>query len=194
MGGVLVRTENQAPREHLAQHYGITLKELYGLVFDSEVAIQATLGQVPEEGVWQNVAATLHLDADALAAFMQEFWAGDNLNADLYQFVKDLHVKYKVGLLSNAWSGARAALDSRYHMLGVFDMTIFSAEVGLAKPDRRIYQLALDRLGVEASQAIFVDDFPANIDAANALGIHAVSFNNSLQARQAVMQILADGN
>jgi len=192
MGGVLVRTENQAPREHLAQRYGITLKDLYGLVFDSEAAIQATVGQVPEEAVWQNVAATLHLDANELAAFMQEFWAGDNLDAGLYQFVKDLHVNYKVGLLSNAWSGARLALDSRYHMLGVFDVTIFSAEVGLVKPDPRIFQLVLGRLGVEASQAIFVDDFPANIEAARALGIHAVSFNNSLQARQDIMQIIAN--
>jgi HAD superfamily hydrolase (TIGR01509 family) len=78
-------------------------------------------------------------------------------------------------------------------MLDIFDVTIFSAEVGLAKPDPRIYQLVLDKLGVKAGQAIFVDDFQANVDAANSLGIHGVSFKNSLQTRQAVMQILAPG-
>ncbi len=192
MGGVLVRTESQAPRGHLAQRLGLTPKQLTSLVFDTEVSIRATVGDVPEEAVWQYVAETLNLDANGLAAFMQEFWAGDNLDADLHQFVKDLHKNYKVGLLSNAWSGARAVLDSRYHMLGVFDVTIFSAEVGLAKPDPRIYQLALHRLGVETAQAIFVDDFQANVDAANALGMHGVSFKNSLQARQDVMQIIAN--
>jgi HAD superfamily hydrolase (TIGR01509 family) len=71
-------------------------------------------------------------------------------------------------------------------------VSIFSAEVSLAKPDPRIYHLILDKLGVEASQAIFVDDFQANVDAANALGMHGVSFKNSLQARQDVMQIIAN--
>jgi epoxide hydrolase-like predicted phosphatase len=194
MGGVLVRTESQAPREHLAQRLGLTPRQLNSLVFDSEVSIQATVGGVSEEAVWQNVAETLKLDANGLAAFMQEFWAGDNIDAELYQFIKDLRLNYKVGLLSNAWSGARAVLESRYHMMGVFNVAIFSAEVGLAKPDPRIYQLVLRRLGVEAAEAIFVDDFQTNIDAANSLGIHAVSFKNSLQARQDVMQILADVN
>jgi HAD superfamily hydrolase (TIGR01509 family) len=192
MGGVLVRTVDQSPRERLAKRLGITLKELYNLVFDTEASVKATIGVVPEESVWQNVAETLSLDPDGLAAFMQEFWAGDNLDADLHQFVNGLRVNYKIGLLSNAWSGARSVLDQRYHMLDIFDVTIFSAEVGLAKPDRRIYQLVLDKLGVEAAQAIFVDDFQANIDAANSLGMHGVSFKNSLQARQEVMQIITN--
>ena len=192
MGGVLVRTENQAPRERLAERYGLTLKQLYNLVFDTEVSVKATLGIVQEESVWQNIARTLNLDPEGLAAFMQEFWAGDGLDAGLHQFVNGLRVNYKIGLLSNAWSGARSVLDQRYHMLDIFDVTIFSAEVGLAKPDPRIYQLVLGKLGVEASQAIFVDDFQANIDAANSLGMHGVSFKNSLQARQDVMQIIAN--
>jgi glucose-1-phosphatase len=192
MGGVLVRTVDQSPRERLAKRLGLTLKELYNLVFDTEVSVKATVGIVPEESVWQNVAGTLNLNPDGLAAFMQEFWAGDSLDADLHQFVNGLRANYKIGLLSNAWSGARSVLDQRYHMLDIFDMTIFSAEVGLAKPDRRIYQLVLDKLGVEAAQAIFVDDFQANIDAANSLGMHGVSFKNSLQARQEVMQIIAN--
>jgi epoxide hydrolase-like predicted phosphatase len=194
MGGVLVRTESQAPRERLAQRLGLTPRELASLVFDTEVSIQATIGDVAEEAVWQNVAETCNLDANGLTAFMQEFWGGDSLDADLYQFVHDLHAKYKVGLLSNAWSGARLVLSSRYQMLGVFDVVIFSAEVGLAKPDPRIYQLALHRLGVAAAEAIFVDDVQVNVDAANRLGIHGVSFKNSLQARQAVMQILAEAS
>jgi putative hydrolase of the HAD superfamily len=193
MGGVLVRTVDQSPRERLAERYGMTLKQLYNLVFDTQVSAEATLGTVPEESVWQNVAETLSLDPHGLALFMQEFWAGDRLDAELHQFVNGLRANYKIGLLSNAWSGARSVLDHRYHMLDIFDVTIFSAEVGLAKLDPRIYQLVLDKLGVKAAQAIFVDDFQANVDAANSLGIHGVSFKNSLQARQAVMQILAPG-
>jgi epoxide hydrolase-like predicted phosphatase len=79
-------------------------------------------------------------------------------------------------------------------LLDVFDVVIFSAEVRLAKPDPRIYQLMLDKLGVQAAEAIFIDDFQENIDAAQALGIHGVHFENSLQARQTVMQIIWDNS
>lgn len=187
-----MRTEDLAPRDHLAQCYGLTRQEINSLVFDSQVAIKAAQGELPESAVWQYVANQLHLTPTSLAAFMQAFWAGDNFDADLYQFIKELRANYKTGLLSNAWSDARSVLDHRYHMLDVFDVLFFSAEIGLTKPDPRIYQLMLEKLDVRAQEAIFVDDFQENIDAANALGIHGVRFENSLQARQAVTHILAE--
>jgi putative hydrolase of the HAD superfamily len=194
MGGVLVRTEDQPQRERLAQRVGMTSIALNRLVFDSATAIKATLGVVPVEAVWQNVAESLNLTTAGLAEFIQEFWAGDYGDADLYQFIKGLQKKYKTGLLSNAWSDARAAIDNRFHLLDVFDVVIFSAEVHLAKPDPRIYQLMLDKLGVQAAEAIFIDDFQENIGTAQALGIHGVHFENSLQARQTVMQIIWDNS
>jgi len=194
LGGVLMRTEDQPRRERLAQRVGMTSIALNRLVFDSDTAIKATLGEVPVEAVWQNVAERLNLTAAGLAEFIQEFWAGDYGDADLYQFIKGLREKYKTGLLSNAWSDARSVMDSRYQLLDVFDVVIFSAEVHLAKPDPRIYQLMLDKLGVQAAEAIFIDDFQENIGAAQALGIHGVHFENSLQARQTVMQIIWDNS
>lgn len=56
----------------------------------------------------------------------------------------------------------------------LFDATVISHEVGLRKPDRKIYQLALDRLGVEAAATVIVDDMKDNIDAAQALGLTGV--------------------
>ena len=194
MGGVLVRTDDMTARKRLAQSYGLTLQEVNALVFDSPESIKATLGELPESAVWESVAKRFNLTQDGLETFMREFWGGDGLDAELYQLVKTLQTRYKTGLLSNAWSDARSVLDRRYRMLDAFDVLIFSAEVGMMKPDPRIYQLMLDKLGVLAKESIFIDDFQVNIDAANALGIHGVHFESSLQARQAVMQILAEGN
>jgi epoxide hydrolase-like predicted phosphatase len=93
-------------------------------------------------------------------------------------------------LLSNAWSEARKETEERFHLLDVFDVQVYSAEVHLAKPDPRIYKLALERLGVQPQEAIFVDDSPENIEAAKALGIHGVRFEDSQQAHQDVIKIL----
>jgi epoxide hydrolase-like predicted phosphatase len=190
VGGVLIRTQDQHPRERLAKSYNLTRAELSALVFDSEEAVRATIGEIPESVLWQKVAHTLNIPASKLANFKQQFWAGDCFDQELYAFIGKLRPRFKTGLLSNAWSEARKETDERFHLLGVFDVLVYSAEVHLAKPDPRIYQLALERLGVQPQEAIFVDDFPINIEAAKALGMHGVRFENSQQAQQFVLKIL----
>jgi epoxide hydrolase-like predicted phosphatase len=57
----------------------------------------------------------------------------------------------------------------------LFDVVVDSSQVGLRKPDPRIFALTLERLGgVEASRAAFLDDFPGNVAAARDLGFHAI--------------------
>ena len=53
------------------------------------------------------------------------------------------------------------------------DVVVFSFEVGAAKPDAAIYRRALERLGVTAAEAVFVDDQPANCAGATAIGLRA---------------------
>jgi putative hydrolase of the HAD superfamily len=73
-------------------------------------------------------------------------------------------------------------LTKKYACIDAFDVSMFSYEVGMAKPDPSIYYLILNRLHVAPSEAIFVDDFSANIQAASEVGIHAVHFLNREQA------------
>lgn len=56
----------------------------------------------------------------------------------------------------------------------LFDDVVDSSEVGLRKPDPRIFELSLDRLGVPAASAAFVDDAPGNVVGARAVGLQAV--------------------
>lgn len=56
----------------------------------------------------------------------------------------------------------------------LFEVIIDSSAVGMRKPDPRIYRMALDQLGVAPERAVFLDDAPGNIDAARAVGMHAI--------------------
>ncbi len=194
MGGVILRSEDQAPRDRLAESLGITHQELIQQVFGSETARQATVGKITEAAHWQSVADHLGLDADELIDFQNQFWAGDRADRSLLEFIDGLRPRYITALLSNAWGGARQALTEKYNALYSFDVIVYSAEVGLAKPDPAIYHFALNQLGVTAQEAIFVDDFVENIEAAAALGIHAVRFFNAEQAVQDVCAILENGS
>jgi HAD superfamily hydrolase (TIGR01509 family) len=60
---------------------------------------------------------------------------------------------------------------------------VFSGEEEVRKPDAEIYRRALARLGVEPEQSVFVDDVLANIEAAQALGMHGIHFAPGIDVR-----------
>jgi len=75
----------------------------------------------------------------------------------------------------------------------LFDVVIDSSQVGLRKPDPRIFALALERLGgIEAHRAAFLDDFPGNVAAARDLGFHAILVEpDPLPAIEQLLRLLA---
>ncbi len=194
VGGVLLRTEDQTSRDILSKKYGVTRDELSRLVFDTDISNKSTIGELEEEAVWNHVAEHFGMNEKEKEEFKKAFWEGDSLDKQLLEYVRSLRGKYRVGLLSNAWSGARASLEGKYKFMDAFDVIVFSSEVGLAKPDAAIYQLVLERLGVEPREAVFVDDFSENVEAARASGLHAIQFKSREQAIGELEQLLgADG-
>jgi putative hydrolase of the HAD superfamily len=73
----------------------------------------------------------------------------------------------------------------------LFDVVVDSAFVGMRKPDRGIYELTVERLGVRAQECVFVDDLEINCDAARELGMAAVRFESADQATAELRSALA---
>ena len=82
----------------------------------------------------------------------------------------------RTAILSNGGPEVTAGLRARRRLEEWFDVVIVSCEVGVCKPDLRIYQLCLSRLGVEPPEALFVDDRQENVEAAATLGLQTVHF------------------
>ena len=189
-GGVLVRTEDRTSRNRLAARLDMSYDELNSLVFDSPSALQATLGQISASEHWEAVRLRLRLSPEEFQTAQEEFWAGDILDTGLVDLLRALRPRYQTGMLSNAWSDLRGLLEQRVKILDAFDQVIISAEVGLMKPDERIFHLALERLGVPPGEAVFVDDFAQNVDGARSAGLHAIHFRSADQARAELEQML----
>lgn len=190
LGGVIVRTEYQAPREHLAERLNMTYEDLGKLVFESETARLASLGKITTEAHWAAVAGRLSQPAAEGSRMREEFFAGDVLDRGLVDFIRSLRARVKTGLLSNAWPDMRDYL-ALNHLDDAFDVVIISAEVGLMKPERGIYDLALEQLKLEPSQTAFVDDTRANVEAARTLGMKGILFLNPAQMQAEVMSLLS---
>lgn len=83
----------------------------------------------------------------------------------------------EAGVATAIVSNAGPSLELRYRDMGIrehFDPFVLSDVVGIAKPSAGIYRLALDRSGCEAGEVAFVDDVPANVEAANSMGMRGI--------------------
>jgi len=180
-GGVLSQMVDEAPRLELAERYGVSLSRIYNLLFDTQAAIQAALGEITNEHHWHAIYEILRVPPEERDEFYRQFWSADGLNQELVDHLPLLHERYKLGLLSNANGDLRQVMNERWHIAGLFDGMIISAEVGLLKPDRRIYELAVNSLGVQPDEAVFIDDMLPNVEGARVAGWHAIQYFNNRQ-------------
>jgi epoxide hydrolase-like predicted phosphatase len=181
IGGVLVRTIDRAPRQALAERLGMSASDLEALVFGGESGQKAQLGQVDEAEQWAHACRQVNWPVERAVEFRTQFFGGDELDAALLAYIGRLHQAYKTGIISNAMNGTRALIEGSWAMTPLFDAVVLSGEVGVMKPDPRIYQLALARLEVQPGQAVFIDDFQHNIDGARAVGMRGIRFRSPNQ-------------
>ncbi|MFN2615307.1 MAG: HAD family hydrolase [Actinomycetota bacterium] len=98
-------------------------------------------------------------------------------NEDMIIAAATIGQHYKTAILSNnvkEWIGWREMADAH-----LFDVVVDSSDVGYRKPDPEIYRLTCERLGVEPSRAVFVDDIPSNVEGAQKVGLHAIRFTTT---------------
>jgi putative hydrolase of the HAD superfamily len=190
-GGVIMRTEDKGPRTRQAERLGMSFHDLERIFFESDSSARASTGEIPEEAHWQSVAKTLGVSRTETETIIAEFFSGDRVNTALLDFLRGLRPERKVGLISNAWSGLRAFI-TREKFEDVFNEMIISAEVGLVKPDPRIYHLALEKLGMLPGESIFLDDVLVNVEAARSVGMSAIQFSQPEKTLEELKQLLSN--
>jgi epoxide hydrolase-like predicted phosphatase len=190
-GGVIMRTEDPGPRSRQAERLGMTSRNLEKIVFESESSLKASTGEITEEAHWLAVSKKLGVSRGQGEKIIAEFFSGDRWDTTLLDYLRSLRPGKKVGLISNAWSGLRAVISSQ-NFGDVFDEMIISAEVGMMKPDPRIYRLALEKMGVPPAESVFVDDVLVNVEAARSVGMTAIQFTQRDKTLEELNRILID--
>lgn len=102
------------------------------------------------------------------------------------EILRQLSKTYAIFGLTN-WSAEKikVAYDN-YEFFKYFDGILVSGEEKLIKPDHQIYQLLLQRFDIKAEESLFIDDNPANVDAARELGIQAIQFTAAPALKEAL--------
>jgi epoxide hydrolase-like predicted phosphatase len=191
VGGVILRTEDPTPRDELAAELGVTRDRLNQLVFWGEQGTRLQLGEINREELLLYMRDELGLMPDEHPDLLDRFFAGDQVDAELVDYIRSLKSKYKIGIISNAWPHLDDLLD-RWQIADAFSIIVGSGDEGVMKPDPRIYEMALERLEVLPEESVFIDDFIENIKSAQKLGMQTIHFQSPEQALSQLKEVLGD--
>jgi epoxide hydrolase-like predicted phosphatase len=152
-----------------------------------------SIGTISEDEVHQALTERLGLDELQLAEFMGDIWREylGTANTELIDYARRLRPRYRTGIVSNSFVGAREREQAAYGFGDLVDEIIYSHECGMSKPDPRIYALACERLRADPAQLVFVDDSGPCVAGARQAGIHAVLYRDNAQAISEIENLLA---
>jgi putative hydrolase of the HAD superfamily len=129
-------------------------------------------GECTEEEFERLLAAELtHLDGRPVAAdgLLARMFAAGAMEAAMLDLIRSLRqAGVRTALLSNSWG---AGDYPRYLFPELFDVVVISSEVGMRKPEERIFRHTAALLGLDPRECVFIDDIEANVAAAQAVGL-----------------------
>lgn len=175
---------------------GISFKEIYRQAggdlskdepFVDDVLTAANSGFITTQDMHQQVADRLGM---TMAEWLDFIRKRELANEELLVYVKELHRNYKTAILSNANFGV---LENKFsaEQLALFDVRSISAEVGTMKPNPEIYEITAQRLGLKPEECVFTDDNPLYCEAAEAVGMRGIWYQNLDQFKRELEQLLS---
>ncbi len=190
IGGVLEITPDLGVTRRWETRLGLPAGGLNERMRDAWVG--GGVGTITEDDVHQAVRERLGLDEPQLAAFMADLWREylGTPNTALIEYARGLRPRYRTGIVSNSFVGAREREQAAYGFEDLVDEIVYSHEAGMNKPDPRIYALACARLDVLPQQAVFLDDVEPCVAGARAAGLHAIRYRDNAQAIAEIEKLL----
>lgn len=129
------------------------------------------------------------LSGQSVEDIKQIFGQTDMIDHELIKLIKTLKSQYKIGLLSNAIGNYVREILQENGLTDLFEEIVISGDVRVIKPDPKIFELILDRLGIKPNEAVFIDDIAYNVDAANSLGIKGILFEGTVRLKETLEKL-----
>lgn len=186
-GGVLIEDPAPGLAAYCARALGVTPKEFRRASRESFPEFQK--GLAPEDEFWARVSSELKVpEPETESLWGDAFRSVYRPREGMFALVSSLRERgCRTALLSNTEA---PAMD---HFLrqgyGMFDALVFSCAEGTRKPERRIYELVLERLGLGAEEVVFVDDRREYANGAGAVGMKAILFEGPEQLRKELARL-----
>jgi len=173
----------------IAKKLGISLDQYFDSIYT--IYAKAIEGKRPEEEVVETMVRNLKISKSKLKAlYNHAYKTRFKQNKELFRFAFQFKKKgFKIAVLTDQWYLSKKALLSKEFYKN-FDPIIVSCDVGMRKPNPKIYRLILKKLKLPAKQTVFIDNQEWNIKPAKKLGMKTILFKNNKQAIKQLDKLL----
>lgn len=176
-------------------------KEFYGKFNMTPEEFERVANATVHDPVWNEIDRGVMSDEEVLEEFVKNDPGVEELIRKTYENYKglltiyeytkgwiiDLQKRgYKVFCLSNMSNKAVRECDDALNFVDMLDGYILSCNVKLIKPDRKIYEMLLDKYSLKADECLFIDDLKRNVDAAKEVGMNGVVFESVKKTEEAL--------
>ncbi len=182
LGNVLVDFNHKRAVERISGFCARSPLEIYNLFFDSQVTAIFEEGKIAPQEFYFKVKEMLDLKLsyDSFIPIWNDIFFLSARNRKVYALLNLLKADYQTALLSNINILHYEYLKKNFPVFDVFHKLFFSYELGLAKPDKLIYQKVISSLAVSAEEIFYTDDRPELVESAASLGIKSFIFRDTL--------------
>ena len=182
LGNVLIAVDETRALDRMAARTGKTRRELENYVMLTPSVNQLARGELSAQRFFEIVRQDTGFDGD--------FTEFARIWSDIFTPIEPMialarRLKGQVTrlILSNTNAIHMDYVLKQFSIVREVEGLVLSHEVGLLKPDPRIYKLALQRFGLRAERAVFIDDIPTNVEGARAVGLRGIHYQNPDQVR-----------
>ncbi len=186
-GGVLIDDPAPGLMQYCAQALVVSKEDF--IKAHSKFAPTFQKDLIDEDTFWERICGELGVSKPKV----HSLWADAFKSAyvpkeDMFSLAARLRKNgYKTALLSNT----EAAAMQYFHQLqyNMFDVLVFSCAEGTRKPEKKIYELTIQRLGSRPGQSVFIDDKPEYINGAKEAGLNTILFENISQLKNTLAEL-----
>lgn len=187
--GVLVQPKSADPHSQLANELGIPAVTLMHY-FDGTENWKMDCGWETQADYIQRMIREQNLPQSAFSLVEDFFLSRYRLDERLIAFIRSTRPALQAALCSNFSDVLRDQINERWKIADLFDVIVISNEIGVIKPDPKIYLLTLERLGLQPQETIFIDDQEKNVIGAEQVGMCGILFKNTDETIQQVKEII----
>jgi putative hydrolase of the HAD superfamily len=187
IGGVVLSNGwDRVSRRHCIETFGLDWEEFqdrHEFVSESFETGSMTLDDYLDRTVFYRTRSFSRQE------FVEGMYAESHAIPGTLEFISTLKSRYLLSTLNNESRELNQYRIARFGLDRVFDLFLTSSYVGVKKPYREIFQLALDIAHKAPDEAVFIDDRPLNLDGAKEVGMHTIEFRDIEQLASGLSEL-----
>lgn len=183
LGNVLLPFNWDRAAERFCARTGRQRSELDEYLTSTPFVHEFSLGRMTKHDFYRRLAQDFGFEGsyEEFAHLWSDIFTPDE---EMIRLAERLRKRFRRYLLSNTNPIHMDFILAHYPFVHTFDGAVYSHEVGLLKPDRRIFELIRNRFSLQPSQTVVIDDTPVNVEAAKAAGFHAIHHQDAKRTQQ----------